>query len=341
MDINNKAQYYTYTEKFQLESGEHLSGFQLAYHTYGSINKEKSNVVWIIHALTANSDPTEWWPGVVGEHEAINPESHFIICVNCLGSPYGSTSPLSINPDTHRPYYHTFPSITNRDVVDGFEHLRKHLEIDKINLLIGASLGGQQAMEWAIKNPDTFNNLCLIGTNAYHSPWGIAFNESQRMAIEADQSWKENQPEAGIIGLKAARSIALLSYRTENGYNLTQQETDHNKTDNYKASSYQRYQGEKIAGRFNAYSYYLLSKIMDSHNVARERGSVSDALNQIKASTLIISIRSDILFPPQEQALLHEHIKNSRLESIDSKLGHDGFLTENVKISSLIKELIS
>ncbi len=340
VDKNNHVQYYNYTEKFQLESGESLSGFQLAYHTFGTLSEEKNNIVWIIHALTANSNPLEWWPGVVGENEVINPESHFIICVNCLGSHYGSTSPLSINPDTELPYYHTFPQLTNRDVVDGFEHLRKHLNIDKINLLIGASLGGQQAMEWAIKQPELFSNLCLIGTNAYHSPWGIAFNESQRMAIESDQSWKESHEEAGMQGMKAARSIALLSYRTENGYNLTQYETDLGKTDNYKASSYQRYQGEKIALRFNAYSYYLLSKSMDSHNVGRGRGSIADALDRIKANTLIISISSDILFPPEEQLLLHKHIKNSRLESIDSKLGHDGFLTENEKISNLISSLI-
>ena len=333
--------HFQYQEKLALESGEYLPGFQLAYHCFGKLSPSKDNVVWVIHALTANSNPREWWPGVVGPGECINPEKHFIICVNCLGSHYGSTSPLSINPDTGSPFYHNFPTLTNRDIVASFEHLRKHLKIEKIHLLIGASLGGQQAMEWAIKLGNTVNKLCLIGTNAFHSPWGIAFNESQRMAIESDQTWKENRPDAGLQGMMAARSIALLSYRTLSGYNLTQSETDFNIMGDYKASSYQRYQGQKLANRFNAFSYYILSQAMDSHHVARGRNSISDALSKIVAHTLIISISSDILFPPSEQELLHQHIPGSVLETIDSDLGHDGFLTENETISQLITELLA
>ena len=331
----SKTRYFKYDQSFQLESGESLSGFKLAYQTFGKLNADKSNVVWIIHALTANSDPTEWWPGVVGKNEVINPTDHFIVCANCLGSHYGSTSPLDVNPATGQKYYHSFPSITNRDVVKSFNYLKEHLGIKTINTLIGASLGGQQAVEWAIQKPDDISNLILIATNVQHSPYGIAFNESQRLAIEADQTWKENRDDAGKSGLIAARSIALLSYRTNSGYNLTQGDLDH-KIDNYRASSYQRYQGSKLVKRFNAFSYWVLSKTMDSHNVGRGRGKIEDVLSTIKSSTTVIAITSDYLFPVSEQKLLADNIPNSKYYEIESELGHDGFLTESKDVSKIM-----
>lgn len=335
----SSVKYFNYNNKFLLESGDFLPGFQMAYQTFGKLNQEKNNVIWIVHALTGNSNPSQWWPGVAGNDQVINPGEYFIICANCLGSHYGSTNPLSTNPETRIPYYHSFPQLTNRDIVQSFDLLREHLGIEKVKLLVGASLGGQQSMEWAFLQPDVFDNLCLIGTNARHSPWGIAFNESQRMAIEADQTWKEQHPDAGKAGMKAARSIALLSYRTMTGYNLTQKD-EPNKTDDYRASSYQRYQGEKLAKRFNAFSYYTLTKTMDSHDMGRHRGGLENALKCIRAKTTIIGIKSDILFPIQEQALLHQYIPRSIFLKIDSDLGHDGFLTESKQVSGILRNIL-
>lgn len=323
-----------------LESGSELAEVEIGYHTFGELNKDKSNVIWIVHALTANSNPVEWWPGLVGEGNVIDPAKHFIVCANVLGSHYGSTCALHSNPYTGKPYYHDFPMLTIRDLIKPYESLADHLGVDKINMLIGASLGGQQAMEWAIKNPNKFERLGLLATNARHSPWGIAFNESQRMAIEADQSWYKNYPDAGIEGLKAARSIALLSYRTISGYNYTQHEAE-SKTENFKASSYQRYQGKKLADRFNAFSYYLFTKSMDSHDVGRGRISQKDALERIKAKTTIIGIESDILFPIEEQEFLQAHIPKSKFYKIASKFGHDGFLVEKEQVGTIIQEALN
>lgn len=161
-------------QTFQLESGRKLSEIQLAYTTLGKLNASKNNVVWITHALTANADPVEWWNGLVGKGKFFDTETHFIICANALGSPYGSTNPLSVNPDTGNKYHHNFPEITIRDIVNALDLLRKHLGITKINTLLGGSLGGQQAVEWAIQQPELIENLFLIATNAQHSPWGIA-----------------------------------------------------------------------------------------------------------------------------------------------------------------------
>lgn len=332
-------QYFCYTDKFILESGEYLPGFRIAYQTLGEPNPEQNNTIWIIHAFSANSNPLDWWPGVVGENCAIDPKKHFIICANCPGSHYGSTSPLSINPETGEPFFHDFPALTHRDVVGMFDALRNHLGIQRIKLLTGPSLGGQQALEWAISNPDIFENLCLVGTNAKHSPWGIAFNESQRMAIEADHTWHQRTASAGLDGMKVARSIALLSYRTAYGYNSTQFE-ESPKTDRFKASSYQRYQGEKLALRFNAFSYWYLSKMMDSHDVGRGRISIENALQNVKAKTLVVGIESDILFPVEEQQFLANHILNAEFTCFSSPFGHDGFLIENKAMSDVFNRIL-
>lgn len=328
--------YFHYYNTFNLDSGDTLPEFTLAYHTYGKLNDTADNVVWIIHALTADSNAIEWWPGVVGDDCVIDPKKHFIICANCLGSPYGSTCPLSNNPKTGNPYFHDFPIITVRDIARSYELLRKFLGINKIRLLTGASMGGQQALEWSVIAPDVFEYQLLIATNAKHSPWGIAFNESQRLAINADQTWLENIPNAGAAGLLAARSIALLSYRSSQGYNKTQVDDDE-KIDGFRAQSYQRYQGEKLVKRFNAFSYWTLSKAMDSHNIGRKRGGIEAALSSIRARTTILGIETDILFPLEEQKFLYRYIPNARLDIINSDLGHDGFLTESTKVTQVIK----
>jgi len=318
---------YQYNEFFQLESGEYLPEFELEYTTLGELNKERNNVVWITHALTANANPSEWWAGLVGNGKFFNPEKHFIICVNVLGSCYGSTGPLSKNPIAGNKYYHNFPDVTIRDIVNSFDLLRTHLKIAKIDTLLGGSLGGQQALEWAIKQPDLIENLILIATNAQHSPWGIAFNESQRLAIKTDSSWLSHADDAGLKGLKTARSIALLSYRNYQTYQRTQADEAETKS-SFKAASYQNYQGEKLVERFNAFSYYHLSKTMDGHNVGRGRGGVKKALKQIKAKTLVVAISSDILFPVSESLTLVAGIEDCKIEVIDSLYGHDGFLIE-------------
>jgi homoserine O-acetyltransferase/O-succinyltransferase len=334
---------FNYTTPFVLESGETLPGYHLAYTTHGKLNASKDNVVWIFHALTANSNPLEWWPGLVGEGKFFDPARYFIICVNKPGSPYGSISPLSANPQTNQPYYHDFPVFTIRDMIRTYGHLKDHLGIQKILIGLGGSTGGMQVLEWAIEEPELFQHIVPIATNAALSPWGIAFNASQRMAIEADNTWVEQRQDAGQKGLAAARSIALLSYRHYNGYDITQPRDKSfvsNKEVVYAADSYQRYQGLKLVSRFNAICYYRLSQSMDSHDVGRNRGGVERALQQLKARTLVIGIKSDVLYPITEQEYLQQHIPGAQLLSIASDFGHDGFLLEYEKIESALKKFI-
>jgi homoserine O-acetyltransferase len=335
---------FNYHNGFRLESGVTLPGYHLAYTTHGKLNAAKDNVVWIFHALTANSNPLEWWPGLVGEGKFFDPSRYFIICVNKPGSPYGSISPLSNNPLTNEPYYHEFPVFTIRDMIKAYQQLKDHLGIKKIFVGLGGSTGGMQLLEWAIEEPELFEHIVPIATNAALSPWAIAFNASQRLAIEADESWLEKRADAGQKGLSAARSIALLSYRSFNGYDITQPRDKAfvplHKEATYAADNYQRYQGLKLVNRFNVICYYRLSQAMDSHDVGRNRGGVEDALKKIKARTLVIGIKSDVLYPITEQEYLQQHIANAELLSIASDFGHDGFLLEYEKIETALKKFI-
>lgn len=321
-------------EPFKLENGQVLPDLTVAYHTYGTLNKEKDNVVWVCHALTANSDVFSWWPGVVGENCVINPEDHFIVCANIPGSCYGSSGPLTIDKSTQQPYYSTFPVVSIRDMIQANILLRKHLGIENIKLLMGGSMGGYQVLEWCLMEPAIIQNSFVITTSAAESAWGIAIHTTQRLAIEADVTWKNNSSDAGANGLKAARGIGMLTYRNYKIFSLKQSDPDFSKTDNFKASSYILHQGNKLAERFNAQSYWLLTKSMDSHNIARGRYStLEEALENIRQPMLIIGIDSDILCPNDEQKFLAEHIKNSTLHIISSDYGHDGFLVESENIS--------
>ena len=332
---------FHYPNEFVLEAGGKLAGFQLKYTTLGQLNKERNNVIWICHALTGNSDFTSWWDGAFREGSAFDPRNYFIICANALGGCYGSTGPLSLNSDSGKAYFHTFPALTNRDIVKAFDFLRQHLGLEKIHTLVGGSLGGQQVLEWAIECPTLFQYVIPIACNAKHSPWGIAINEAQRMAIAADSTWKENDARAGSEGLKAARAMGMISFRNYNTYDQTQSEKTNEKLDDFRAASYQKYQGEKLSNRFNAFSYWSLTKAMDNHNVGRDKESIEAALAGIKAKTLVIGIDSDILFPLQEQRLLVKHIPHASLEVISSLYGHDGFLVEFDQFNQIVRKFLS
>ena len=328
-------------EPLDLEGNGILPELDIAYTTLGNLNAAKDNVVWVCHALTGNADAADWWGGLVGPGRLYDPEDYFIVCANNLGSCYGTTGPASINPATGEVYGETFPEITIRDMVRVKQKLCRHLGIERIHTALGGSQGGQIVLEWAIMEPDLFDNIILMATNAVHSPWGIAFNETQRMAVEASLALNKEHPDAIRRGLEAARAIAMLSYRSYDTYQSTQAEEDDSKLDDYRASSYQRYQGVKFARRFDLYSYLRLSKAMDSHHVGRGRGGIEAALERIKARTLVIGIDTDLLFPLSEQVTIANHVPQARLEMVHSRYGHDGFLVEFETITGIIRRFMA
>lgn len=366
--------YLHITHPFRLEHGGELPQLRLAYHTYGTLNAAKDNVIWITHALTGNSDAADWWPGLVGKGCTIDLEQYFIVCVNMLGSCYGSSNPQDIDPTTGKVYGENWPLVTTRDFARVLELTANYLGIRQIRLLMGGSMGGQHALEWAVLNPDRFDLLCVMATNARHSAWGIAFNETQRMALRADPTLWTNAPNAGRAGLEAARAIGMLSYRHyrtyvdfQTGLNQPpkQREAEEeategmelqssqfsfrsaNPAEDYRAASYQRYQGRKLWDRYEPTAYYALGRGMDSHDLGRGRATANDpegiitALERITAKSLVIGIDTDILFPLEEQGLLSRYIRNSRFEVIHSDYGHDGFLTEAIQIGELLSDFLA
>ena len=331
---------YHSQKEFLLENGQMVPELTITYHTSAPVYNGKK-VLWICHALTANSDPTEWWEVMVGPGKCFDPEMYFIVCANVLGSCYGSTGPLSINPVTGSPWYDSFPVVSVRDWVAAHDLVRRDIGIETIEVVIGSSVGGFQALEYALCYPEVCRRLVLIACNAQTSPWSTAFNESQRMAILADHTYLERRQGGGAQGLAVARSIGLLSYRSYDGYGISQSEPD---TDTFmakRASSYQQYQGEKLRRRFDAYSYMALTKTFDTHNVGRLRGGVEKALSTVCAQTLCVAITSDYLFPPQEVAYMAGHIPHAQYATLHSDFGHDGFLLEWEALEKIITAFIN
>jgi len=321
-----------------LEAGGRLEAARVVFHTSQADYDGKKPVVWICHALTANSDPEDWWPEMVGEGKSIDTARNFVVCVNMLGSPYGSESPASINPSNGKPWLLDFPKLTVRDSVAAIIAVRKFLRINKVDLLIGSSSGGFQAIEWAISEPEVFERCVFMATAPRVSPYLGASVENQRMAIEADPSFREAKGiDGGAAGLKCARAQAVLSYRCFRGYALTQSEEDEDTLFAGRVASYERYQGEKLLRRgFDAYSYYCICNLLDSHNVGRGRGGVQAALKRIKAAVTVVSIDSDQIFPPEEINQWASWIPAARYVEISSDYGHDGFLLETAKLTAIL-----
>ncbi len=323
------------TTRLDLECGGRLENARIVFHTSGS---RTGKVIWICHALTANSDPEDWWPEMVGPGKTIDTEKNRVICVNMLGSAYGSEGPARENPATGKPWMLDFPDVTIRDTVQAFELVRKHLGIQKIDLLIGSSNGGFDAIEWAVMQPDLFTRCLFLCTAPRISPFLGATVEAQRMALEADPTFREARSlDGGREGLKCARAQALISYRCFKGYGLTQAEADPDTLFAGRVASYERYQGEKLVRRnFDAYSYYCLCNALDSHNVGRGRGGVQKALQGIKARVTVVAVDSDLIFPPAESREWASWIPGAQYVEITSNFGHDGFLLETAKLSALI-----
>lgn len=337
----SSLKYLTLSGEFHLESGEKLPELTLAYHTFGKLNKEKSNVIWVCHALTANSDVADWWPGTVVPGGFLDPEKNFVICANIPGSCYGSTGPLSINPETELPYYDKFPALTIRDIARAHIELADMLGIGRINTLVGSSVGGFQALEWACMEPERFGKLILIATDAKASPWSIAIDETQRMAILSDSTYGEPRADAASAGLATARALGLLTYRGPDAYNSTQQDRPDTPKGMHRACTYQRHQGEKLVNRFNAYSYMTILNAFDTHDVGRGRGGVEQALSALTMPAIVVGITSDIIFTPSEMKLLAQRIPGAEYCEINSPLGHDGFLVEHKQLNSILNSFLA
>ncbi|MCW5934051.1 MAG: homoserine O-acetyltransferase [Fimbriimonadia bacterium] len=339
----------TFEEGLRLQNGSVLEPLTVAYETYGRLSASKDNVILLCHALSGGAHaagkhaPEErkpgWWDLYVGPGKALDTDQFFVVCVNVLASPYGTTSPLSVNPQTNQPYKLNYPAIQVTDWVETQRKVLQALGIERLHAVIGGSTGGMQTLEWAVRYPDKMTHAVMIASAPVASPMVIALNHIQRQAIMMGLEMGETE---GERGLALARMLAHISYLSENALWSKFGRETYTKSDEYWGSQYQmesylEYKAQTFLQRFDLYCYLYITRAMDRFDLAETygNGSLNDALSRIQARMKLISFTSDWLFPPNahEQAaeILRAQGKQADHTVIDSIWGHDSFLVERVK----------
>ena len=368
-NLSNQVHQYTF-DVLPLQRGGQLGPITVAYETWGKLNANGDNAVLITHALTGNShahdtekpDDTKvaWWNPLIGPGRFFDTSRYFVICSNVLGGCYGTTGPSSIDPDTGQTYGMRFPVITIRDMVETQRRLIEYLGVRRLHMVAGGSIGGQQALEWAVAYPDLVENVIVVAATAALTAQAIAFSEVQRQAILSDPRWLNGNyapgqgPEAG---LSIARMLAMITYQSEEGMelrfarqparkqNVTSPSGFTDLSERFDVEGYLYYQGQSLVKRFDANSYLYISRSMDLYDVSEEYPSIEDALSRLRSKALFIGIRSDFLFPAARVRWLADQARaagsNAIYAELDSPHGHDAFLKEWKQMTdalNLIKE---
>ena len=327
---------------FTLESGFVLSQAPVAYRTWGRLNERGDNAILVCHALTGDTDVEAWWPDLIGPGLALDTDRYFVVCANVIGSPYGTVSPLTISPETGRPYGGSFPIPTIRDTIALHRALLDRIGVRQLALVIGGSLGGMQTLEWAT-HESFVRAIIPICVGGRHSAWCIAWSEAQRQAIYHDPRWSDGhyaQDSAPESGLAVARMIAMISYRSFVSFQTRfgRQTAEGSAKHTFAMESYLHHQGHKLVDRFDAACYVRLTQKMDTHDISRGRGEYLDVLRRIEQPALVIGVDTDLLYPLSEQQELAEALPRGRLAAITAPHGHDSFLTEHRKVNQFVTE---
>ncbi len=362
-----ETQYCTVAEppnQLELECGRKLGPVTIAYETYGELNKDKSNAILVIHALTGDAHaagrhhPSDrkpgWWDNMIGPNKAFDTNRYFVVCANCIGGCKGSTGPSSINPETGKPYGLDFPMVTIGDMVQVQKELIDRLGIDQLACVVGGSMGGMQVLQWATTYPDRMRLVIPIATTARLSPQAIAFDAVGRHAIMADPNWNNGNYYNGQIpsrGLGIARMIGHITYLSDAsmhakfGRDLQDKVTpDYDFVTEFQVESYLNYQGDEFVKRFDANSYLYLSKAMDYFDLSQPGGDLREALSKVRAAALVISFSSDWLFPSYMSKEIVSALRRNNVDvsyaEIQSDYGHDAFLLEVDTLSRLITNFL-
>lgn len=343
-------------DKFTTEAGDTIVNLKIAYRVFGKANEKRDNIILVFHALTGDSNCAGyqspdgfvhgWWEGLFSK-QGIDPDKYCIICPNHPTSCYGSSGPLDKQVGANTPLGQDFPDFSVRDIVNAHGQLIKWLDIKQLHAVIGGSLGGMIALEWAIINPvDTLKSI-VIAAPAASNAQSIAFNHIQKKCFEMDPDFKGGNYYNGkrpMLALSLARQIGMITYRSPEEFTkkfgrslcFCEKETPNY----YEIQSYLDYQGEKFFNRFDANSYIKLLTILDEHDVSRDRQSMESALAKIRAQMLFVSIDSDILYPPEDVENLHQMCLEQNIDShfncIKSLHGHDSFLIEYDQLTDYV-----
>lgn len=362
MDNIVETKYLKINEEIKLNSGKTLKNLQIAYETYGNLNENKDNVILLLHALTGDAHAAGyhkgdtkpgWWDDMVGSNKAFDTDKYFVICSNMLGGCMGTTGPNSINPETNREYGLDFPIVTIEDVVKVQKKLIDYFGIRKLTVA-GGSMGGMQALEWALAYPDMVENVICIASTTKLSAQSIGFNAIGRNAILSDPDFNggnyyhSKKPEKGLA---IARMIGHITYLSEAAMQNKFARRFQDKTSpnfdfgiDFEVESYLAHQGKTFVDRFDANSYLYITKAVDYFDIAEKYGSIENAFKDTKAKYLIISFSTDWLFPSSESkelcAALMKNKKDVSYCEIQSPCGHDAFLLEYETQTKIIKSFL-
>ncbi|GLV57337.1 homoserine O-acetyltransferase [Dictyobacter sp. S3.2.2.5] len=359
---------FTFTfDQLLLQRGDRLGPVTLAYETWGELNATGDNAILITHALTGSShahdveDPENpkaaWWNPLIGPGKYFDTARYFVICANIIGGCSGSTGPSSENPVTGRPYGMRFPVITIRDMVRSQYKLIKHLGVRRLAMVAGGSIGGQQALEWAVTYPNIVDKVAVIAASAAVSAQAIAFNEVARQSIMADPAWQCGDyrlDQGPATGLAIARMLAMITYQSEESMEqrfarkqaqrepVTAPTFSPNLGGRFDVENYLYYQGDQLARRFDANSYLYISRAMDLYDVSEGYASLEDALGRIQSKMLFVGISSDFLFPASHVRWLADKVQtvggDGRYVEINSPHGHDAFLKEWDQLNTVLHQ---
>jgi homoserine O-acetyltransferase len=352
---------------FVLEGGGVLDEITIAYETWGALDASGSNAVLVCHALTGDAhaagpsgpgQPTDgWWNELIGPGKALDTNRYFVVCANALGGCQGSTGPSSMSPFDGKPYGGRFPVVSTRDIVRTQAMLADQLGISRWLSVVGGSMGGMQAIEWALMYPDRVGSVSSIASTAAASALQIGWSEVGRLSVVQDPNWNGGDyydaPDGHgpHEGLMLGRRIAQIHYRSdislENRFGRSQADRFDRFTlwDRFQVESYLDYHGQKLARRFDANSYLVLNKTMDLHDVGRGRGGIEAALARVACPVQIMSIDSDALYTPRQQHQLRDQIAAGgaavRFDELTSDHGHDGFLIEFAQLEPLLAAFLA
>jgi len=364
-----ETEYYTFANspnKFKMDNGLELGPITVAYETYGELNEARDNVLLVTHALTASAhaagkhspddDYPGWWDVMIGPGRAFDTDKYFVICSNILGSCYGTTGPSSINPETDKPYGMTFPLVTVRDMVRVQKELIDHLGVKRLKSVIGGSMGGMQALEWALLYPDIVDSIILVASGAVSNPQSIAIHKVGIRAIIDDSNWDGGDYYGGEgpdKGLAIARMIGHITYLHHN-WLWEKFGRKHSDPENMKLKlgskfdieNYLEYQGEKFVERFDANSYIYIMRAIDLYDGSEGYESLEKSFERIKCKKVFVSsFTSDWLFPTYQSKEIVQALKSNNVdvqyEEIESPYGHDSFLLEYKELTQYIKGFFS
>ena len=351
-------------DSISLESGATLAPIEVAYQTYGELDGEQSNAILVLHAFTGDAHAAGispetgkpgWWDNMIGPGKAFDTDKYFMICSNLLGGCLGTTGPSSINPATGAPYAMSFPVITIRDMVRLQRKLIQALGIERLLAVAGGSMGGMQALEWAVSYPEMVRAAIPIATTTRHSAQQIAFNEVGRQAIMADPDWNEGNyydKKPPGRGLAIARMVGHITYMSDEsmrekfGRRLREKEKlGYDFSIDFEVESYLRYRGLQFVGRFDANSYLYITKAEDYFDLTDGSGSLAAAFERGETRFLVISFSSDWLYPPYQSQeivrVLRRMNRDVAYSDLQSNYGHDAFLVDVVEQTDLIRGFLA